>query len=76
MHEFAYPSLSPIDGTFEGVKNVTFVKRVNKQIGFLMVSSKPSKNTCFFYILGKKGVQDDAKMSQEKEEEEQEDRKK
>ena len=40
-----------------------------------MVSSKLSKKQLFFYILGKKGVQDDAKMSQEKEAEEQEDSK-
>ena len=53
-----------------------FVNSVNKHIVFLMVSSKPSKNKYFLNILDKKGVQDDAKMSQEKEEEEQEDRKK
>ena len=41
-----------------------------------MASSKPSKKQRIFNILGKKGIPDDAKMSQEKEEEEQEDRNK
>ena len=58
-------------------KTTLFVKSVEKHISFLMVSSKPSKKQCFFNILSRKGVQDDAKMSKNREEEEkQEDRKK
>ena len=53
-----------------------FVRAVKKHISFLDGFIQTIKKQCFFHILGKQGMQDDAKMSQEKEEEEQEERQK